>query len=387
MASGMPGKTTRAILADLVAFDTTTVRSNLPLVGYVRDYLASLGVEAEIFPDPTGTKANLWATIGPPGPGGTILSGHTDCVPVEGETWTSDPFVLTEREGRLYGRGACDMKGFLASCLAAVPGLAAARLARPVHLAFSYDEEIGCSGVGAMIERLAARGERPARCIVGEPTEMRTVVGHKGGRAYRCEITGLGAHSSLAPLAVNAIDYAAQLVLFLRGLAAEFAQGPRDGDYDVAHSTVSTGIIEGGTAVNIVPSACAVTFEFRHLAEVDPAAIFARIKAYAEDVLLPDMRRLASAADIVFKPLYTYPAHAIDPADPLVTEVKHAVGENGHSKVAFGTEAGLFAAGLDVPTVICGPGSITVAHKPDEYVTLEQLDRCDAALRRLLKLQ
>ena len=377
-------KTTREILADLVSFDTTSINSNLPLIDYVRDYLAGLGVAAEIFLNQSGEKANLWATIGPSGPGGLILSGHTDCVPVEGQAWTSDPFALTERNGQLYGRGACDMKGFLAAALASVPSLASARLKQPVHLAFSYDEEIGCTGVREMIDRLAARGEKPAGCLVGEPTLMRVIVGHKGGRAYRVRFTGSEAHSSLAPTAVNAVEFAAEFVVFLRSVAHALALGPADDDYDVVHSTISTGSIHGGGAVNIVPKHCTVTFEFRHLPEIDPESIFARISAFAANTLLPAMRSRDPEAGIVFEPVYDYPAFNIDPSHPLVTRIKGIVAHNDHSKVAFGTEAGLFQQDLGVPTVVCGPGSIDVAHKPDEFVSQDQLDRCDLTLRKLL---
>ena len=376
--------TTREILSDLVAFDTTSARSNLALVDYVRSYLDSHGVTAEIFPSVDGQKASIWATIGPAGPGGIILSGHTDCVPVEGQSWTSDPFTLTERDGRLHGRGACDMKGFDASVLALVPELVAARLDRPVHIALSYDEEIGCTGVREMIAILKARGEKPAACLVGEPTSMHVIVGHKGGRGYRCHVTGTEAHSSLAPQAVNAIEYAAELIVFLRQLARELAIGPRDETFDVVHTTISTGLISGGTAVNIVPNACSFVFEYRNLIEVEPEAVFARIQAFANEKLLPEMRARSPEANIEFEALYEYPALEIDPSHPLVTRLKNVVGHNGHSKVAYGTEGGLFQRDLGVPTVVCGPGSIEMAHKPDEYVTIDQLDRCDAALRKLL---
>ncbi|WP_336802126.1 acetylornithine deacetylase [Kaistia sp. MMO-174] len=377
-------KSTREILADLVGFDTTSARSNLALIDYARAYLAGHGVTAEIFPSDDGTKASLWATIGPAGPGGIILSGHTDCVPVEGQAWSSDPFVLTERDGRLYGRGACDMKGFDAAALALVPELVAARLERPVHIALSYDEEVGCTGVREMIAALSARGEKPAACLVGEPTSMQVVVGHKGGRGYRCHVAGQEAHSSLAPRAVNAIEYAAELIVFIRDLAGELAAGPVDPEYDVVHTTISTGLIAGGTAVNIVPNACSFTFEYRNLIEVDPDTIIGRIRDFAETRLLPEMRCRAPQSDITFEQIYDYPALAIDPSHPLVTRLKGVVGHNGHGKVAYGTEAGLFQRDLGVPTVVCGPGSIEMAHKPDEYVSTEQLDRCDAALRKLL---
>ena len=377
-------QTTREILADLVGFDTTSARSNLALIEHVRAYLAGHGVTAEIFPSEDGTKASLWATIGPAGPGGIILSGHTDCVPVEGQAWSSDPFTLTERDGRLYGRGACDMKGFDAAALAIVPELVVAKLERPVHIALSYDEEVGCTGVRGMIAALSARGEKPAACLVGEPTSMQVVVGHKGGRGYRCHVTGQEAHSSLAPRAVNAIEYAAELIVYIRDLAGELAIGPRDDEYDVVHTTISTGLISGGTAVNIVPNACSFTFEYRNLIEVDPDTVIDRIRDFAETKLLPEMRSRAPQANITFEQFYDYPALAIDPSHPLVTRLKGVVGHNGHGKVAYGTEAGLFQRDLGVPTVVCGPGSIDMAHKPDEYVAIEQLDRCDAMLRKLL---
>jgi len=379
----MPGPTSRDILADLVAFNTTSRNSNLPLIDYVQQFLARHRVQAELVPSPDGDKANLWATLGPDGDGGIILSGHTDCVPVEGQDWTSDPFALTERDGRLHARGSADMKGFLACALAAVPDILAAKPQRPIHLAFSYDEEVGCTGVRGLIDRLARRGVRPAFCLVGEPTGMQVVIGHKGGRAYRCLVRGLESHSSLAPHAVNAIECAAELIVHLRRLARDLANGPADADFDVVHSTISTGAITGGTAVNIVPNSCSFVFEFRNLPEVDQESIFAAIERHARDVLEPGMKAVAPEAGFSFKPVYEYPAHAIDAAHPLVTRMKHLVGRNDHGKVAYGTEAGLFQHDLGVPTVVCGPGSINVAHKPDEFIETDQLDACDALIRRL----
>lgn len=375
---------TERILRDLVAFDTTSRRSNLDLIAWVQDYLDRHGVASWLVMDATGQKANLWATIGPEGDGGIVLSGHTDCVPVDDQNWATDPFVLTERNGRLYGRGACDMKGFLASVLAAVPEFVTATLSRPVHLAFSHDEEIGCLGVRSLLDDLAEKGPKPAFCLVGEPTSMQVVTGHKGGRSYRCHFEGLAAHSSLAPQGVNAIEYAAELVLFLREVGRELAAGPQDPDYDVAHSTISVGLIDGGSAINIVPSSCEVTFEFRNLAEVDQDAIFCRIEGFTMNQLLPRMRERHPGAAIRFEQIYEYPAHAIPVDDPLVTHMKRLVARNDHSKVAFGTEAGLFLRELGLPTVVCGPGSISVAHKPDEYVERFQLAACDTLLRRLV---
>ena len=375
--------TSRELLADLVAFDTTSRKSNLELIDYVRKYLSGHGIKSTLVYDVTGRKANLWATIGGNGDGGVILSGHTDCVPVDGEVWTSDPFTLTEREGRLYARGAADMKGFLACVLAAVPTLVAMPLSCPIHLAFSHDEEIGCVGVRSLLAELEAVGPLPAMCIVGEPTSMQVVTGHKGGRAYRCHVEGLSAHSSLAPRGVNAIEFAAEIIVFIRKLAQDLAEGPQDADFDLTHSTISTGLIEGGAAINIVPARCSFVFEFRNLLEVDQSDIFARIDDFANGTVLPEMRRVHPGAEIRFEEIYEYPAHAIEAHDPFVTMMKYLVGRNDSSKVAFGAEAGLFRRELGIPTVLCGPGAIAVAHKPDEYVASDQLDACDRFIAEL----
>ncbi len=372
---------TESILRDLVAFDTTSAKSNLPLIDYVAQYLESHGVASQLVRDETGQKANLWATLGPARDGGLILSGHTDCVPVEGEVWTSGPFTLTERDGRLYGRGSADMKGFVASALAAVPDILAAGLSRPVHLALSYDEEIGCTGVRGLLREVAANGPRAACCIVGEPTSMQIVTGHKGGRAYRCHFTGLPVHSSLAPRGASAIEPAAELVLYLRDLAAEMASGPQDPDFDLPHSTISVGMIEGGTAINIVAASCCVTFEFRNLAALDQESLFRRIEAHVLGTILVRSRRNFPEAQVTFEQIYEYPAHDIAADDAFVTAMKHIVGRNDHGKVAFGTEAGLFLRELELPTVLCGPGSITVAHRSDEYVERSQLEACDTMIR------
>jgi acetylornithine deacetylase len=368
---------TEEILRDLVAFDTTSAKSNLPLISYVQHYLDAQGVPSRLIHDKTGTKANLWASVGPDTVGGLILNGHTDCVPVDGEVWASDPFTLTERDGRLYGRGSADMKGFLASALAAVPQIMQMDLQRPVHLAFSHDEEIGCIGVRSLLRDEAVIEARASACIVGEPTLMQVVTGHKGGRAYRCHFTGRPVHSSLAPHGQNAIESAAELVVFLKRLASELSAGPFDDDFDLVHSTLSVGRIEGGTAINIVPSSAAVTFEFRNLLEVDQEAIFKKIEAEVFDRILPEARERFAEAAASFEQIYEYPAHAIEHDAPLVTTMKRIVGRNDHSKVAFGAEAGLFLRELGIPTVLCGPGSIVVAHRPDEYVERTQLEASD----------
>lgn len=373
---------TEIILRDLVAFDTTSAKSNLDLIAYVQAYLSSHDISSRLILDETGTKANLWATIGPDRDGGLVLSGHTDCVPVVGEVWQSDPFTLTERDGKLYARGSADMKGFVAAALAAVPDLIAMRLDLPVHLALSYDEEIGCIGVRTLLQDLSDRGQNPAVCIVGEPTLMQVVTGHKGGRAYRCHFTGHAVHSSLAPQGQNAIESAAELVVYLKSITAELATGPSDPDFDLVHSTLSVGMIQGGTAINIVPADAVVTFEFRNLMEVDQQTIFDRIENEVLHHILPEARLRYPGASASLEQVYEYPAHAIDADAALVVAMKHIVGRNDHSKVAYGAEAGLFLRELGLPTVLCGPGSISVAHRPDEFIERSQLAAADSMVRR-----
>jgi acetylornithine deacetylase len=373
------------VIRDLVAFDTTSREPNRALIEYVRDRLAVIGVASDLIWDQAGRKANLWATIGPDDRPGVVLSGHTDVVPVDGQAWSSDPFVLREGDGRLYGRGTADMKSFIATALALAPEMARRKLATPIHFAFSHDEEIGCVGVKSLIDRLRRRKVKPALCIVGEPTEMQVVVGHKGGRSYRVTVRGREAHSSLAPQAVNAVEYAAELIAHLAEMARRMAaDGPHDHGFDIPCTTLQTGLVRGGTAINIVPKDCEFVFEFRHLPEVDPDAVFTAVETYAREVLEPRMRSVATDSAIKFEPVYAYPGLAIEPGHPAVTLVKSLVGRNDHGKVAFGTEGGLFQGEVGIPTVICGPGSIREAHKPDEFIALDQIGRCEMFLRRLI---
>lgn len=276
------------------------------------------------------------------------------------------------------------MKGFLACVLALVPKMARASLKRPIHIAFSHDEELGCVGVRSLIEHL--RGAPPGAefCIVGEPTDMCPVIGHKSGRSYKVQVTGREAHSSLAPQAVNAIDHAAELILFLRDIAAEMAGGASDPLYDIPHSTLSTGMIKGGSAINIVPRDCEFVFEYRCLAGEDTEAIIERIKSHAEK-LLRRMRRRAPEASIQFINQYEYPSFSIDAGHPLVTLTKAWTGRNDEAKVAYGTEAGYFSGAIGIATVVCGPGSIVQAHKPDEFIARDQLRSCDNFLERVLE--
>lgn len=379
----MNTRSTTEILSELIAFDTTSHNSNRPIIEYVVSYLRSYGCEPVLIWNDDRSKANLWATVGPETEGGVILSGHTDTVPVDGQEWSSDPFTMTERNGLLYGRGTCDMKGFLASALALLPKLAAAPLNRPVHLAFSHDEELGCIGVRSLIDHLREHRSNTAWCLVGEPTGMRPVIGHKSGCSYRVRLTGREAHSSLAPQAVNAINFAAEFIVFLNSIAEEMKRGPVDELYDIVHSTLSIGMIQGGTAINIVPRNCEFVFEFRCLPRIDSGALMAKIKGFADKDLLPRMRAVAQEADIAFENIYAYPDFEIDPAHELVSRVKSWVGSNAEAKVAYGTEAGYFSGSLGIPTIVCGPGSITQAHKPDEFVARDQLDACDQFLDKI----
>jgi acetylornithine deacetylase len=373
------------LIRKLIGFDTTSRESNLALIDFVRDYLEKHGIESELFWNEQRSKANLWATIGPADRPGVVLSGHTDVVPVDGQVWTGDPFAVREGEDKLYGRGTCDMKSFIAIALARVPQIVERGLPAPVHFALSYDEEVGCNGVRSLVAAVAARKPKPALCIVGEPTEMQVIVGHKGGRGYKVHVAGKEAHSSLAPQAVNAIQYAGELIAFIAGVARDLAeQGPQDALFDVPHTTISTGLVEGGTAMNIVPKDCRFVFEYRYLPGVDPESIIGRIQDHARDRLEPRMRKVAADTGIRFDPAYEYPALDMSPDHPGIAFVKSLAGRNDHGKVAFGTEGGLFQTLAGVPTVVCGPGSIRQAHKPDEFIALEQVARCEGFLDRLL---
>lgn len=376
---------TADLLGRLVAFDTTSNRSNLPLVGFVQDYLAGFGVEAEIIPDKSGAKANLHAVIGGrPDVPGVVLSGHTDVVPTDGQNWTTDPYRMTERDGLLHGRGTTDMKGFLAACLAAVPTILDARLKTPLHLAFSYDEEIGCLGVPSLIETLLAREARPYLCIVGEPTCNVPILAHKGKRALRCLVHGVAAHSSLTHLGGNAVEAAAEIVTFIKALHHRLmTEGSRDDGYVPGHTTVQTSIIRGGTATNIVPSFCQFDFEIRHLPQDDAAAILLEIQEFAERNVLPHLKERGAQARIEWEAVFGYPPLDTDPESEAARLVCRIAEAAPGAKASYGTEGGLFQQ-AGIPTVICGPGSIEQAHKPDEFIAAGQLADCDRFLRKLV---
>jgi acetylornithine deacetylase len=392
LASNQAGTRPSAAVLDwtrrLVELDTTSHRPNLGLIELVRDEFARHGIPVTLTHDRREGWANVFATV--PGrdgstEGGIVLSGHTDVVPVEGQAWDSDPFRPEIRDERLYGRGTCDMKGFIGSTLALVPEIVAQGLAQPLHFAFSYDEEIGCAGAPSMIADLRERGIRPAGCIVGEPTSMRTVVAHKGINTYQCHVHGHAAHSSQTPKGLNAIEYAARLICHIREIADQFrAVGPFDALFDVPFTTAQTSQIEGGIAINTVPAECRFSFEFRNLPGVDPASIIARIERYAQEVLLPRMRAEHASAAITFRELSSSPG--LDTAEEAaITQLVRALtADREKRKVAYGTEAGLFAR-AGIPTIVCGPGSIDQAHRANEYVSLEQLADCERFLRQLVQ--
>jgi acetylornithine deacetylase len=374
------------ILSALVAFDTTSRNSNLSIIDWIERHLDRLGFANERIHDATGRKANLYATIGPADVPGYILSGHTDVVPIDGQEWSSDPFSLRVADGRAYARGACDMKGFLAVCLAAAEGMSRENLTRPIHLAFSYDEEVGCIGARGIVERLAQRPVRPLACFVGEPTRMGVVIGHKGKRSVRVRVRGFTCHSSLAPQGVNAAEFAALLVTHIRGLADWLAtEGARDEMYDVPFSTPHVGVLRGGTALNIVPDEAEIVFEVRSIGADDPDKLVAGIIEHARDTLEPRMKAVDPATGFDFDLFAGFPGLDTAPEAAVVTLAKSLAGSNRHSKVAFGTEAGLFQAIAGVPSVVIGPGSIDQAHKADEWIALSELEKCAGFVGRLVE--
>jgi len=374
----------RAIFDRLMAFDTVSAKPNIELMLWVKALLEQAGIAVTLIPDATGGKANLFATVGPAGAGGVMLSGHTDVVPVDGQAWTRPPFQLTEDDGRFYGRGAADMKGFCALAIDAMLQAAEGDLAVPLHLALSYDEEVGCMGVRSLVDMLAQARVRPRLCIVGEPTGMQVATGHKGKVALRATCTGREGHSALAPLALNALHLAADFLGEIRALQAQIAEtGHRDGDYDVPYTTVHVGKMAGGVQVNIVPNTAVLDFEIRSLAEDDPEALIAQLRQAADRLVAPLRDRFPEAAVQVDR-LWDYPGLGTPSDAAVVNFVKSLTGANGTIKVAYGTEGGLFSTRLGVPTVICGPGSMAQGHKPDEFVTVEQMARGAAMLQALV---
>lgn len=378
-----PSPKSREWIDRLIGFPTVSRDSNLALIHHVRDYLTELGIESQLIHDESGQKANLYATVGPKDRPGIMLSGHTDVVPIDGQDWSSDPFVVSEREGKLYGRGVADMKSFIAVVLSSLPRFLEEPLAIPIHLAFSYDEEVGCLGVRRLIAQFDEMPVRPAMCIVGEPTSMQVARGHKGKLSYRCHVHGLESHSALTHRGVNAIEYAAEIIGSLKRMGRHIRdEGPFDDGFEPPYTTVHTGVIQGGTQLNIVPRHCRFDFEFRPLPSQDPVPLLQEVQAFAERELVPEMKRVSARAGIEWEKLSAFAGLDTDEEAEVTRLVKQLTGSNATTMVAFGTEGGLFSEAR-IPTVICGPGSIEQAHKPDEWIMLDQVARCETFLARL----
>ena len=375
-----------AILKDLIGFNTSTNESNLDLISYVEGLLSSHDIDHQRIYSPDNSKANLIATLGPSQKAGYILSGHTDVVPADPENWSSDPFEADLRDNRIYGRGTADMKGFIAVVLSKLPEMCAAHLKVPLHISLSYDEEIGCIGVRDIIHHLNQAPARQLGCFVGEPSNMDVVIGHKGKRSIRVEIIGRTGHSSLTAKGVNAIEYAARLISHIRDIADNLKTGgPFDPLFDVPHTTAQTGVISGGQQVNVIPDTCRFEFEFRFIGADKGDELVDRIKNYAETELLPEMREVAPEARIEFTPQIAYEDLDMSENDPFISLTKSIAQKNSVSKVSYGAEAGLFARLGHIPSVICGPGDISQAHQPDEFISLEQLQQCGEFIDRLIR--
>jgi acetylornithine deacetylase len=371
------------MLARLVSFDSTSRNSNLPLIAFISDYLNGLDVPFRLSNDDTGTKANIHAIIGTPGPGGIALSGHVDTVPVEGQSWTSDPFTLRATGGRLYGRGTADMKGFVASCLCAIPDLQAARLKRPVHLFISYDEEVNCNGARRLIEDMQLSGWTPDLCLVGEPSLLQPITGHKGRLALRVTVRGRGGHSSTPGKGVNALQAASEAVGWVSREAARFAgNGPFHPGYEPPHTTCHVGLMGGGTILNIIPDHAWFEMEWRTVPGDDLFAELDRFRAYVAEAIEPAMKAVDPAAGFSFEVMNWIPGLSLEETHPLADLIRQTTGANGAGRVSYGTEAGLYS-NAGIPTIVCGPGDIAQAHQGDEWIAASQLAACDSFIRRL----
>jgi acetylornithine deacetylase len=372
----------KELLARLVAFDTTSHKTNIPLIEFAEAYLAEHGIASQRVPTADGLKSSLFATIGNASTGGIALSGHTDVVPVASQAWDTNPFELIERDGKLYGRGACDMKGYLACALAAVPDLKARKLKVPFHLAFSYDEEVGCTGVRPMVAELGKSLPRPRYVFVGEPSNMSVVDAHKGPVRWRVELTGRAAHSSMPHYGVNAIAYAGRMIGELLRMEEELKASTRIERFDPPWTTMQVTQIEGGTATNVVPVPCWFGWETRALPGFDPFTLDRRLRAFAEEKCLPEMRRIAPESDIKVMVTNHVPAYAADTASGIIPLTLKLAQQNETYAVSYCTEAGIFQDG-GAPAIICGPGDIAQAHTANEFIRVDELEKCLAFLGRL----
>jgi acetylornithine deacetylase len=371
----------KELLGQLVSFDTTSRNSNLPIIDFIEGYLSSHGVTSTRIPDETGEKSSLFATIGPVDVAGIGLSGHTDVVPVDGQDWESDPFAMIEKDGKLFGRGTCDMKGFLACVLAKVPDYVAKPLKTPIHIVFSYDEEVGCTGVRPMIAEMGEQIVKPKMVVVGEPTSMSVVDAHKGPVRWSVDVTGRPAHSSLAPLGVNSIAAASALITELGRIEEELKTAPYDERFMPPYTTLQVTEITGGNASNIVPEHTWFGWEIRAMPGVDPDAIEARLRAKADELLGP-MREVAPEADIKIARTNHVPAFAADSEGETLALALKLAGQNETYAVSYATEASLFEM-AGAPSVVCGPGDIAQAHTANEWIRIEELDKCLTFLDRV----
>ena len=372
-----------AMLERLVAYDTTSHLSNLDLIRDVQGELEEIGAITRLTYNDEKTKANLWATIGPTDRGGVLLSGHTDVVPVEGQDWASDPFTLTEREGKLFGRGSADMKGFVACCMAHAARMRDADLKVPIHFAFSYDEEVGCTGVQGLVADMEANIPLPIAAIIGEPTSMQIVGGNKGGRGVITTVHGVDGHSSMPHLGANAIFAASRIINYLQDMAKrlEKSADPNNG-FEPHFTTVDCGLIKGGTAANIIPASCEFVWGFRNVPEDDPAALVQEVLDFIEREIEPDLKAISPSAGVTHDLRHDVPGLSPDETSPAESLLRHLTGLNQSGRVAYGTEAGHFQ-NAGVPGVIFGPGSINQAHLPDEFISIDQMNECHSFLLKL----
>ncbi len=372
------------ILQRLVAFDTTSRNSNLQLVNWIREYLAGFGISSRLSFDASGTKANLHALVGPEREGGLALSGHVDTVPVDGQDWSTDPFALQVANGRATARGAVDMKGFVASALAAVPDLLALELERPLHLFISYNEEVDCDGARVLMRTLPPE-LRPALCVVGEPSMMKPITAHKGRLSVRVSVSGRPGHSSQPALGVNAVHAAGEAIAWVAAEARRLqASGRREAGFDPEHSTIHVGVVEGGSILNIIPERASFDMEWRTIPGDDAATELERMRAHLRDTTERWMQAVDPGTGFAFEERDLLPPLFLDPRHPLADLVKQASGANGVGKVSYGTEAGIFQQN-GIASIVCGPGDIAQAHKPDEWIALDQLDACDGFIRRIAR--
>jgi acetylornithine deacetylase len=372
------------MLARLVSFDTTSRNSNLALIGFVREFLDAQGIPYRISTDAAREKANIHAIVGPQEAGGIALSGHVDTVPVDGQAWTADPFTLRPADGRLYARGAADMKGFVAACLAAVPAIKARALARPLHLFISYDEEVGCHGAQRLLQDLTESGLKPALCVVGEPSGMQPILAHKGKLNLAVRVRGLTGHSSEPGRGVNAVQAAGEAVAYVAAEARRLArEGPFEAGFDPPHTTIHVGTIQGGTILNIIPERCAFTMEWRNIPADDPMRHMERMRQYVAGNIEPAMHAVSAGTGFDFEVTTEMPGLSLGADHELTAIVKQLTGSNSTGKVSYGTEGG-FYQNAGIATIVCGPGHIAQAHQPDEWIGQDQLDACDAFIRRLV---